>query len=88
MAKIVIYHEYGHILHLTNEIASKEINDFLSKEKPRSKGWQYLVSKYAGENDREYVAETFSIYMNEPKSQWYRIHTELLNIYQRLDRKK
>ena len=88
MAKIIVYHEYGHVLHLIDKTASKEINAFLSKEKPRSKGWQYLVSEYAGEDNMEYIAETFSIYMHAPKSQWYRIHPELLNIYQRLDRKK
>jgi len=88
MAKIVVYHEYGHVLHLIDRVASKEINDFLSRERPLSSGWQYLVSKYAGQDNMEYIAETFSIYMHAPKSQWYRIHPELLSIYQKLDKKK
>jgi len=86
--RVTIYHEYGHVLHLIDKRAGAEINDFLAREKPRGSGWQYLVSKYGGSNDKEYIAETFSIYMHAPKSQWYRIHPELLKIYKSLDKKK
>jgi hypothetical protein len=86
--RVTIYHEYGHVLHLIDKTAGAEINDFLAREKPRAAGWQYLVSKYGGTNDKEYIAETFSIYMHAPKSQWYRIHPDLLKIYQKLDKRK
>jgi len=85
--KGVVNHEYGHVVHLLDKKIGPEINSFLTKEKPRSSGWQYLVSKYAGQDDSEYVAETFSIYMHGDKSQFYRIHPELLKIYQKADNK-
>lgn len=87
-AKVITYHEYGHVLHLLNKEQGQKINDFLAAERPLRSGWQYLVSKYAGENEKEYIAETFSIYMHAPKSQWFRIHPALLKIYQELDKKK
>jgi hypothetical protein len=86
--RVTVYHEYGHVLHLIDKQSGAEINDFLVREKPRDAGWQYLVSKYGGSNDKEYIAETFSIYMHAPKSQWYRIHPDLLRIYQKLDKRK
>jgi hypothetical protein len=84
----IAYHEYGHVLHLVDRQMGPKINAFLSKERPLDGGWQYLVSKYAGANNREYIAETFSIYMHGDKSQFYRIHPELLAIYREADKRK
>lgn len=86
-ARVITYHEYGHVLHLVDKKAGARINEFLRNEDPLAKGWQYLVSQYGGSNSKEYIAETFSIYMHAPKSQWYRIHPKLLKIYQDLDKK-
>lgn len=87
-AKVITYHEYGHVLHIFDPRGKEKINAFLKAEQPRLNGWQYLVSEYANKNDEEYIAETFSIYMHAPKSQWFRIHPALLKIYQELDKKK
>lgn len=80
-----IYHEYGHVLHLVDKRIGPQIQAFINAEQPRRNGWNLLVSKYADANDKEYVAETFAIYMAKPKAEHYRIHPELLKIYQKLD---
>lgn len=87
--RAVIDHEFGHVVHLSNSAnptMGEDINRFLSTHRPTGTGWNYLVSKYGGTNPREYVAETFSLYMRGDESQYYRIHPELLAIYQRYDR--
>jgi SPP1 gp7 family putative phage head morphogenesis protein len=80
-----IFHEYGHVLHLIEKEPGRKINAFLAADRPLSQGWQLLVSKYAGANDYEYIAETFAIYMTRPVSEHYRIHPNLLAIYRELD---
>lgn len=80
-----IFHEYGHVLHLIEEEPGKKINAFLQSEQPTSQGWDLLVSKYAGANEYEYIAETFAVYMTKPASEHYRIHPKLLTIYRELD---
>jgi hypothetical protein len=52
-ARVITYHEYGHVLHLIDKDGAKRINEFLAREKPRLKGWQYLVSKYGDQDDLE-----------------------------------
>jgi hypothetical protein len=99
-ARVVTYHEYGHVLHLVDKRIGKQIDEFLANEKPLDSGWQYLVSKYGGSsstiknsfarqrfNEREFIAESFSIYMHAPPSQWFRIHPELLKIFKEADKK-
>jgi hypothetical protein len=84
----VIYHEYGHVLHLSNAKNPQmqdDINDFLSRETPIQKGWDLLISKYSSANDKEYVAEAFSLYMSGEKHH-YRIHPRLLGVFKRYDR--
>ncbi|MFY0682607.1 MAG: minor capsid protein [Thalassovita sp.] len=80
-----IFHEYGHVLHLIDKTAGVRIEAFLQKQRPVQKGWALLVSKYAGTNKYEYVAETFAIYMTKPRSEHFRIHPDLLSIYRSLD---
>jgi hypothetical protein len=87
-ARIITYHEYGHVLHLIDKKIGAEINNFLDNYTPRLKGWANLLSEYASTNDKEYVAEAFSIYMIGNKSEFYRIHPKLLTIFEKLDRKK
>lgn len=80
------YHEMGHRLHALNRT---EIDAIFRKEwqSPTRGGWGYLVSKYSRTNDLEYVAETFSIYMQGDESQFWRIMPELLELYKAKDRK-
>lgn len=99
-ARAIIYHEYGHVMHLVDKRIGKLIDEFLAREKPLDSGWQYLVSKYGGSsskiknaferqrfNEQEYIAESFAIYMHAPQSQWFRIHPELLKIFREADKK-
>jgi hypothetical protein len=84
-----VYHEFGHVFHLTNTAQPQvrgEIDDFLRRVQPIRGGWGRLVSEYGNSKDTEYVAETFAIYMRGDQSDFYRIHPELLAIYQRYDR--
>jgi len=85
-AAAIIYHEYGHVIHLIDGRIGAKINAFIDAEKPRENGWNYLLSKYANTNDKEYVAEAFSLYMHAPVSQHYRIHPALLQIFKDEDR--
>jgi hypothetical protein len=85
--RATVFHEYGHVIHLTDARIGAEINEFLRTSTPLRTGWQYLLSVYGGTNDKEYIAETFAIYMGMPESEHFRIHPELLKIYRRLDRK-
>lgn len=85
----IIYHEYGHVVHMVNPRhpeMSTEINRFL-QSRPISKGWSLLLSDYASDQPAEYVAEAFSLYMTGPSSSYYRIHPDLLTIFQKWDKK-
>ena len=85
--KSTVYHEYGHVIHLTDIRIGAEINAFLLQERPRKTGWDLLVSVYGNTNDKEYIAETFAIYMGMPESEHFRIHPDLLKIYRKWDKK-
>jgi hypothetical protein len=82
-----VYHEYGHYIHLQDRFIGPELDAFLRQERPRSTGWDLLVSVYGNTNDKEYIAETFAIYMGMPESEHFRIHPALLAIYRKLDKK-
>lgn len=85
----IIYHEYGHVVHLTNTAnprMGEEINEVLRRIGHPGSGWGYLISDYANSNNAELVAESFSLYMTGPPSQYYRIHPDLLAIFRRYDR--
>jgi hypothetical protein len=81
-----MYHEYGHVLHLIERRIGEQIDAFLVQERPRQSGWDLLLSKYGNANDAEYIAEAFAVYMTEPRSQHFRIHPELLRIFEKEDR--
>jgi hypothetical protein len=87
-ARNITYHEYGHVIHLIDKEIGAEINAFLRANDPRRRGWANLLSNYASSNDKEYVAEAFAVYMGRNKSEHYRIHPKLLELFQKLDRKK
>ena len=82
-----VFHEYGHYIHLQDSRIGPELDAFLRQERPRSTGWDLLVSVYGNTNDKEYIAETFAIYMGMPESEHFRIHPVLLAIYRKLDKK-
>lgn len=82
-----VYHEYGHYIHLQDRFIGPELEAFLRQERPRSTGWDLLLSVYGNTNDKEYIAETFAIYMGMPESEYFRIHPALLAIYRKLDKK-
>jgi hypothetical protein len=85
--RLTVYHEYGHYIHLQDDRIGPELEAFLRQERPRSAGWDLLVSVYGNSNDKEYIAETFAIYMGMPESEHFRIHPVLLAIYRKLDKK-
>jgi hypothetical protein len=87
-ARNITYHEYGHVLHLIDKQIGSQIDNFLNNYTPRLKGWGSLLSEYAMTNNKEYVAEAFALYMGRDKSEHYRIHPKLLDIFKKLDRKK
>jgi hypothetical protein len=81
-ARDVAYHENGHRFHGKN---LAEIDKLLSDNSVMDEGWHYLVSMYAKSNSREYIAETFTIYMQGDQSQFYRIHPKILEFYRQKD---
>lgn len=83
----IIYHEFGHVLHLVNQRMGPEIEKFLSTGNPISKGWSYLLSEYASYSPAEFIAESFNLYMRGTKYH-FRIHPDLLDIFERFDKKK
>lgn len=80
-----MYHEFGHVLHMVDKRAGPKIDAFLAEQKPLAGGWNYLLSKYAGSNNAEYVAESFAVYMARPKAERFRIHPSLLAIFEEAD---
>jgi hypothetical protein len=85
--RLTVFHEYGHLIHLQDARIGPEIDAFLLRERPRKTGWDLLVSVYGNSNDKEYIAETFSLYMGLPETEHFRIHPALLEIYRKLDKK-
>ncbi len=82
---VTTYHEFGHVLHLVDKRIGPEIDRFLAQYRPRETGWQYALSHYSGANDKEYVAEAFSLYMSRPLAEHGRIHPALLAIFRKYD---
>lgn len=81
---VTTYHEFGHVLHMVDRRIGPEIDGFLRDHNPRKGGWQFALSRYAGANDKEYVAEAFAIYMSAP-AEHVRIHPALLSIFRKYD---
>lgn len=78
----VTHHEMGHRLHGK---FLDELNILLHRNNVQSEGWSRLVSQYAGTNTKEYIAETFALYMQGDESQFFRIHPEVLKFYRQKD---
>ncbi len=77
----VAIHETGHRLHYSYW---DEVNETLKGWK--SEGWHLAVSKYGGSNPKEFVAESFVLYMEGPEQHW-RIKPELLAFFKAKDRR-
>lgn len=75
----VAIHELGHHLHSTY---NDRVN--AATEGWRTEGWHLAVSKYGAHNDREFVAESFVIYIHHPEQHW-RIKPALLDLFKELD---
>lgn len=82
--KAIVYHEYGHVVHKLTKDMGTEIQNFLDEEEPLKKGWDLLVSEYAGSEPDELVAESFGLYM-QGEEQHYRVHPRLLAIFKKYD---
>lgn len=78
----VTHHEMGHRLHGK---FLEELNTILHSNHVQVEGWSRLVSQYAGTNTKEYIAETFALYMQGDESQFFRIHPEVLKFYRQKD---
>jgi len=96
MIRSTIYHEFGHVVHLSNTAVPQmgiDLDNVLASARPRQNGWGALVSEYGTSGtraddrhrDKEYIAETFALYM-AGEEQHYRIHPEILAVYQRYDK--
>ena len=83
-SRATIIHEYGHLFH--DNVAKKQIDDFLNDVKPTETGWGYLISSYGNTLPIEYVAESFTVFNMLPISEHYRIHPKLLSIFKKADR--
>lgn len=77
----VYAHEMGHALHYKHK---EEIDDIINKLWGR--GWAHAISKYAQYNKLEFVAESFSLYIENIIEAKKRLHPELLKFFQSLDK--
>lgn len=77
----IFAHEFGHALHRTFPL---EI-DKLGKE-AFDNGWQYALSKYGQTKYSEYVAEAFSLYIEDPAQASRRLYPPLLNVFRKMDK--
>ncbi|WP_176700906.1 phage minor head protein [Gilliamella sp. Fer4-1] len=77
----VYAHEMGHALHYQHQ---EEIDNIIKKLWGR--GWAHAISKYAQRNKREFVAEAFSLYIENRIEAKKRLHAELFKFFQSLDK--
>ncbi|QYK42857.1 MAG: hypothetical protein KF887_07075 [Paracoccaceae bacterium] len=76
-------HEWGHHLHYSWR---REVDDLIDRHAMIADGWPKLISRYAGTNREEFIAESFALYMRGDATQFFRLHPELLAYFQRKDR--
>lgn len=79
--KGVFAHEMGHVLHHTyhTELDNILLNGW-------NKGWHYAISKYAQDKIEEFVAESFSLYVENYIEAKKRLYPELFNFFHSLDK--
>jgi hypothetical protein len=79
----VAAHEWGHHFHYSQKAA---IDALVEKHQMLAEGWPKLISRYAGTNREEFIAESFTLYMTGDESQFFRIHPALLAFFRERDR--
>jgi len=81
--KDIAFHELGHRLHskVMPEISGIFPNGTFAPQ------WGLLISRYAQTSTEELVAESFALYMQGNKSQFFRIYPPLLRLFERMDKK-
>lgn len=77
----VYAHEMGHALHYQHQ---EEIDNIIKKLWGR--GWAHAISNYALRNKREFVAEAFSLYIENRIEAKKRLHAELFKFFESLDK--
>jgi hypothetical protein len=75
-------HEMGHALHYHYR---EEIDDIIWKAWDR--GWAHAISRYAQRNKMEFVAESFSLYIENPVEAKKRLYSELFKFFKSLDKR-
>lgn len=79
--KGVFAHEMGHALHNKYRI---KIDNIVSKGWER--GWQYAISKYGQDSKSEFLAESFSLYIENRIEAKKRLYPELFKFFESLDK--
>lgn len=79
----VFSHEFGHAVHRT----FTEKFDKLGRE-AFAGGWQYAMSAYGQTKYSEYLAEAFSLYIENPREAERRIYPPLLAAFEEIDKAK
>lgn len=90
-----LIHEFGHHADNANMWTTSTWNSVTQQRSYGGLGqrafdtpYRHLVSKYGSTNPHELVAESFSLWVNNDPSQYWRIHPELLKAFEKLRRKK
>lgn len=76
-------HETGHAVHAKNDALLTPIT-----RKAFAEGWHLALSGYAETNPDEYLAEAFSLYVNNPDAARKRIYPPLFAAFTQLDKAK
>jgi hypothetical protein len=82
--KDIAMHELGHRLHGLN----RSMFDGIMPSNSHAGEWGVLISRYAQTNNEELVAESFALYMQGDRSQFFRIYPPLLKIFETMDKVK
>lgn len=77
----VFAHEMGHALHNQYRV---EIDNIISKG--WEQGWQYAISKYGQDSKKEFLAESFSLYIENRNEAKKRLYPELFKFLESLDK--
>jgi hypothetical protein len=77
----VFAHEMGHALH---HLYREEIDDVIWGAWDR--GWPHAISRYAQYNKKEFVAESFSLYIENRAEAKKRLYPELFKFFESLDK--
>lgn len=77
----VFAHEMVHALHNQHRI---EIDNIISKG--WEQGWQYAISKYGQDSKKEFLAESFSLYIENRIEAKKRLYPELFKFLESLDK--